>query len=166
MVGLTGCALAALLVAAGSAGAQQSAAQARSEGQAKKPAAVQKQAAPQRATQTAPGLTIARDVDTGMLRPLTDAEAAALSAPAPATSEPIVEFVTETGAIAARVPEEMMTYTVVSKGADGAIDSICLPTRQAAEIAVQVLARTPPPAVPRSSMNRTPLRPVAGAPNE
>lgn len=160
--GLAGSTLAAaLLVVAGSAGAHDPAAHARGEGHAKK-SVVQKQAT---ATAFTPGLTIARDAETGALRAPTDSEAAALGA-APAASTPIVEFVTATGAIAAQVPEDMLTYTVVSKRADGSIDSVCLPTKEAAEAAVQAFARTPQPAVSRVSVNRTPLRPAAGAPNE
>lgn len=127
---------------------------------------VLKSQTPQRATQFAPGLTISRDADTGVLRAPTDAEAAALAAPAPAVSTPLVEFVTATGSIAAAVPEEMHLYAVMSKRADGSLEEYCLPSKSAAETLVQRLAR-PAPAVPaKAASARTALRPAEGAPNE
>lgn len=161
MVGLAGMTAAALLAAAGSANAHDPA----SHGAALvKKNVVQKSQQPAQAARSAPGLTIARDADTGVLRAPTDAEAAALAAPTPAEEAVVVEFVTAAGVIAAQVPESMLTYTVVSKTADGSIDSICLPTKEAAESAVQKLARTPQATPARAA--RTSLRPAPGAPNE
>jgi hypothetical protein len=159
---LTGLAAAVLLAFAGNAIAQSTAA-----GPSAKPAA--KTAGKGTAarispsTQVAPGLTIARDADTGALRAPTESEAAALAAPAPSAPAEIIQFVTPSGSIAAQVPEDFLTYTVVSKNADGSLSSICMPDKQSAEAAVRRSAAAPAQTAVRS---RTPLRPAEGAPHE
>jgi len=157
---LTGLTAAALVAAVGAAGAQSTAPDTAASS-AKKTTTKQDTA---RVSQGAPGLTIARDATTGALRAPTDEEAAALAPAAPASPAAIVEFVTPTGAIAARVPEDMMTYTVVTKNADGTLDEVCLPDRQSAEAAVRSAARAPQAASVTRSRNA--LRPAPGAPNE
>jgi hypothetical protein len=165
---LAGWTLAVLLAASGSAIAQ-------SQTGPVQPAKPQDKATKQtgkpdeavRASAAAPGLTIARDPATGVLRAPTDAEAAALAAPAPAaTPAAVTQVVTPSGAIAAQVPEDMLTYTVVSKNPDGSIASVCLPDKQAAEATVRRLSAAPPPAMPNAARSRTAVRPAPGAPHE
>ncbi len=167
MVGLAGMTAAALLTAAGGAIAHDPAAH--GDAPAKRSVVLKEQQRgqqqPARVARVAPGLTIARDADTGVLRAPTDAEAAELGIPVSSTPATVTEFVTEAGVIAAAVPDEMHMYSIAAKRADGTIEEICLPGEQARSL-IRVLARAPQPAPARTSVTRTMLRPAAGAPNE
>jgi hypothetical protein len=77
----------------------------------------------------------------------------------------VTTFVTPSGAIAAQVPEDFMTYTVVSKSPDGSLASVCVPDKAAAEAAVRRAAPTAP-ANQSVMRGRTPLRPSAGGHHE
>lgn len=157
----------AALLAATAADAQ--VAPASSQTRAKPQSAAPVKRAPQAAAPVmSSGLTIARDADTGALRAPTESEAAELQAPA-APMPPVVEFVTPTGAIAAMVPPELLTYSVVSKNLDGSLSQICLPGAQAADTAVRAAARMAPNRVAAGApagRPTNPLRPAAGAPHE
>lgn len=144
---------------------------------AAKPSAKPAPTAATRATLPAamPGLTIARDADTGVLRAPTPQEAAALSPAAPQVEGPLVEFDAGNGLIGVNIPTSMMSYTVVARSADGSLSQVCLPNEKSANDVVRKLTeRAAQPVVPRApslvQVRRTAteaqLRPAAGAPNE
>jgi len=108
-------------------------------------AAEQAPAAP--AAPAADSMIVVRDAETGQLRAPTADEAAALSAArAPATgrsalkgsSSPLLETMSHaSGAIGVRVSDEVASYSVVSKRADGKLEAACVESKSAAEQAVQ-----------------------------
>ena len=109
-------------------------------------AAEQAPAAPA-AAPAADSMIVVRDAETGQLRAPTADEAAALSAArAPATgrsalkgsSSPLLETMSHaSGAIGVRVSDEVASYSVVSKRADGTLEAACVESKSAAEQAVQ-----------------------------
>ena len=76
------------------------------------------------ATATSAGLVVARDVDTGLLRAPTAAEAAALGGqPAVASA---ITFTNAAGVPGARLAEDSMSYAVVTRSTDGTLTMACV----------------------------------------
>ena len=93
----------------------------------------------------ADGLIVVRDAETGQLRAPTAEEAAAMSTARSAAANTRGKnaagtFLSKThssGAIGARVTDEMASYSVVVKRADGTLDSACVDSKSEAEQVVQ-----------------------------
>ena len=108
-------------------------------------AADQAPAAP--AAPAADSMVVVRDAETGQLRAPTADEAAALNAArTPATgrsalkgnSSALLETMSHaSGAIGVRVSDEMASYSVVTKRADGKLEAACVESKSVAEQAVQ-----------------------------
>ncbi len=85
------------------------------------------------------GLQVTRDAETGALRAPTAAEAAALRGKAGSgTASRVVMRKLANGAVVADVPESLMSYTVLTRHADGALTRRCV---QGAEQAAQASER-------------------------
>ena len=101
-------------------------------------------ALPAQADESDASLIVVRDAETGQMRMPTAAEAAALTAPKTATDRNAlkrnftrVPMRHSSGAVGVRLPEESVSYAVVTKRADGTVAEACVQSKSEAEKAVQ-----------------------------
>ena len=91
-------------------------------------------------TSQADSMVVTRDAATGQLRAATAAEIAALKAGSSASKQGQQSLLPKrhaSGAIGVRATDDMASYAVVSRRADGTLAEACVESRSAAEQAVQ-----------------------------